>query len=278
MVEVSSVMNKEQLELTCKKMRRDCLVMADAAGNSGLHFGGTLSMIEIVATLYMSVINTGNPLFQSDDRDRVIVSKGHGIPAVYAVLHQMGILSVENLKTFKADETELYGHPSLNARLGIEFSSGSLGQGLSLGVGTALALKLKDNNTSRVYVVLGDGECDEGSVWEAAMSAAKYKLNNLFAIVDQNHMQYDGNTEEVMPIDSLRDKWCSFGWECDVIDGHDVIQCKNAFSEINSKPKVVIAQTIKGKGISFMEGVPSWHHAVMTQSQRKQAWEEIGYD
>ncbi len=271
-------MNKEQLESICRSMRRDCLIMADAAGKSGLHFGGTLSMIEIVATLYFNIINMGTPAFKSEDRDRVIISKGHGVPAVYAALHQLGIVSNDELRTFKADETELYGHPCLNERLGIEFSSGSLGQGLSLGVGTALALKLKGNSSSKVYVILGDGECDEGSVWEAAMSAAKYKLNNLIVIVDQNQIQYDGMTDEIMPLESLQDKWKSFGWYCETIDGHDVIQCHKAFSDTSNIPKTVIARTIKGKGISFMEGVPSWHHAVMTQSQRKQAWEEIGND
>lgn len=271
-------MNKEQLELVCKKMRRDCLVMADAAGHSGLHFGGTLSMIEIVGTLYFDVIKIGNPLFQSDERDRVIISKGHGVPAFYAALHQMGVISDDELKTFKSDKTELYGHPTLNTRLGIEFSSGSLGQGLSLGVGVALALKLKGNDTSRVYVILGDGECDEGAVWEAAMSAAKYNLDNLIAIIDQNQIQYDGNTEDVMPLGSLQGKWDSFGWQCETINGHDVMQCKKAFSEQGSKPKVIIAQTVKGKGISFMEGEASWHHAVMTRSQRERAWEEIGDD
>lgn len=268
-------MNREELEYACKQMRKDCLIMADAAGNSGLHFGGTLSMIEIVAALYLDVINTGKPVFQSEDRDRVIISKGHGVPAVYAVLEQMGILTQDELRTFKADHTELYGHPCVNSKLGIEFSSGSLGQGLSLGVGTAMALRLKNNSSSKVYVILGDGECDEGSVWEAAMSAAKYNLNNLVAIIDQNKIQYDGMTEEIMPLESLQDKWKSFGWECKVIDGHDVVQCKEAFSSDANKPKVVIAQTVKGKGISFMEGVHSWHHAVMTKSQREQAWEEL---
>lgn len=271
-------MNKEQLELVCRNMRRDCLVMADAAGVSGLHFGGTLSMIEIIATLYLNVIKTGETRFISEDRDRVIISKGHGVPAVYAVLHQMGIVSDEELKTFKTDKTELYGHPCTNSRLGIEVSTGSLGQGLSFGVGVALALKCKNNMHSRVYVILGDGECDEGSVWEAAMAASKYKLDNLVVIIDQNQIQYDGKTEEIMPLNSLQSKWCSFGWECETIDGHDVLQCQNAFLKTAHIPRAIIAQTIKGKGISFMEGVPSWHHAVMTQSQRRQAWEEIEND
>lgn len=271
-------MDNEQLRKYSKAMRRDCIIMADAAGDCGLHFGGSLSLIEIIAALYLDVMNLGQNQFVSEDRDRLILSKGHGVPAVYAALHQRGIVSDEELSTFKADVTELYGHPCMNQRLGIEFSTGSLGQGLSLGVGVALSLKKRGNIKPRVYVILGDGECDEGSVWEAAMSASKFGLNNIRVIVDQNKIQYDGNTEDIMPLQSLEEKWESFGWNVAKIDGHDIEQCKNAFLRETVKPLIILANTIKGKGISFMEGDPLWHHAKMSKEQRRQAWEELQDD
>ena len=266
------------LQQICAKMRRDCITMADAAGSTGLHFGGSLSLIEIVATLYLDVMNINKDKLADPYRDRLILSKGHGVPAVYAVLHQMGVISYEELGTFKTDDTRLYGHPCMNPDLGIEMSSGSLGQGLSQGVGMALALRYQGNNASRVFVILGDGECDEGSVWEAAMSATKFQLNNLVAIVDKNQIQYDGETETVMPLQQFEDKWRSFGWEVLIIDGHDLEQCHKAFSTKSTKPIVVIANTVKGKGISFMESVPAWHHATMNKAQREQAREELGND
>lgn len=265
----------KELERACREMRKDCLTMAESAGSRGFHFGASLSMIEITAALYLEVMRIGKDLFQDESRDRFLLSKGHGVPAVYAVLRQMGVLTDEELHTFKGDCTELYGHPSRTDRLGIEFSSGSLGQGLSFGVGVALALKRKGNSTSRVFVVLGDGECNEGSVWEAALAASKYKLDNLIAIIDYNHLQYDGSTSQVLPMDSMENKWNSFGWETDVIDGHNIEQCCLSFARKTSGPRAVIADTVKGKGISFMENVPSWHHGVLTRSQAEQAWSEV---
>lgn len=271
-------MSKAEWETLCKDMRRDCLIMADSAGSAGLHFGGSLSLIEIIAALYFGVMNINGDALDDEARDRLILSKGHGVPAIYAALHQMGVLSDQDLSLFKADETELFGHPCVNSKLGIEFSSGSLGQGLSQGVGCALALKYKGNYNSRVFVILGDGECDEGSVWEAAMAASKFKLNNLIAIVDENKIQYDGKTEDIMPLTSLEKKWKSFGWMVKTIDGHDVYECQTAFNDQHDSPMVVIAQTIKGKGITFMENDPHWHHAKLTKSQRQQAWEELEDD
>lgn len=268
-------MNKEEWKKLCKDMRKDCIIMADSAGDSGLHFGGSLSMIEIIAALYFGAMNISPQMLNDERRDRLILSKGHGVPAIYAALHKMKVLSDEELLSFKSDQTELYGHPCMNSRLGIELSSGSLGQGLSQGVGCALGLKYKNNNDSRVFVILGDGECDEGSVWEAAMAASKFELDNLIAIVDENKIQYDGRTMEIMPLYPLEKKWKSFGWDVIKIDGHDVLECKNTFEKKYERPTVVIAETIKGKGISFMENEPHWHHAKLTKSQRKQAWEEL---
>lgn len=265
----------QDLKRNCIEMRKSCLQMAEAAGESGMHFGGTLSLIEIIAALYLEVMNIDKDTLQSEERDRLILSKGHGVPAVYAVLQLMGIISEADLRTFKHDETFLYGHPSMNQKIGIEFSSGSLGQGLSLGVGTVLGLKHKGNSISKVFVILGDGECDEGSVWEAAMSASQYKLNQLMVIVDRNHLQYDGDTEDIMAMGTMEDKWKSFGWEVRTVDGHDLEQCCEAFSKESTKPVAVIADTVKGKGISFMENQYTWHHAQMTKKQTEDAWKEV---
>ena len=264
-----------ELEKACAEMRLDILRMGKAAGNAGLHFGGSLSMVEILASLYLEVMNISKSTLCAEERDRFILSKGHGVPAVYAVLKQMGILQDNDLDSFKTDSTRLYAHPSMNPDMGIEFSSGSLGQGLSLGVGTAIALKRKKNYSSRVYVLLGDGECDEGMIWEAAMSASHFALDNLVAIVDRNGLQYDGNTENIMGLESLSDKWKSFGWYVIEINGHSIEECCNAFQTHSDKPIVIIANTIKGKGISFMENDPSWHHKTLSKEQQMLAIEEI---
>lgn len=273
-------MNQErvmELNEACLAIRQDILRMAKAAGDSGLHFGGSLSMVEIAAALYLEVLNISPDMLCAEERDRLIISKGHGVPAVYAAMRLCGIISPEELDTFKQDDTRLYGHPCMNPEIGIEYSTGSLGQGLSLAVGAALALRRKQNTSSRLFVILGDGECDEGSVWEAAMSASHYRLNRIVAIIDRNRIQYDGNTETVVSLESLRAKWESFGWEVREIDGHDVAQCCEAFSAESDRPIAVIANTVKGKGISFMENDPAWHFKKMTSKQMKLAMEELGY-
>lgn len=271
-------MKEDELIEAAQKMRLDCLRMSRASGREGMHFGGALSMIEIAAVLYLSIGNVFLDETDYEKRDRIIISKGHGMPAVYAALRQLGKITEEELDSFKGPQTELYAHPVINKRLGVEFSSGSLGQGLSLGVGCALALRHKHLTESRVYVVLGDGECNEGSVWEAALSAGKYKLNQLCAIIDRNALQYDGETSQVLPMEPLREKWESFGWEVLDIDGHDVRACQKAFLTKTDKPLVIIAATVKGKGISFMENQPEWHFGKMTAKQFEQAWEEIAND
>ncbi len=266
----------EELTDICAGMRQDCLTMAKAAGAEGFHFGASLSMVEIAAALYCHTMKLDRENLQRQDRDRFILSKGHGVPAVYAALHRLGIVSDEQLLTFKNNETELYGHPSMNQRLGIEISTGSLGQGLSYGVGKAAALLRKGNTQSRVYVVLGDGECNEGSVWEAAMSAAKYRLGNLMAVIDCNGLSYDGDTETVMPLLDLAAKWQSFGWRVKKIDGHNLQECVDAFSDFDGEvPTAVIARTVKGKGISFMENAASWHHGHLTAAQEEAAKKEV---
>lgn len=266
---------KEYIKGKCQCMRRDCLKMAKAAGMQGFHFGATLSIIEIVAVLYMKVLHFNKKNLAEETRDRFILSKGHGVPAVYAAWKEIGFLNDDDLDLFKQNETKLYGHPFRNVLDGVEFSSGSLGQGLSFAVGSALGLKKKKNYVTKVYTLLGDGECDEGSVWEAAMCASKYKLDNLVAIVDWNQLQYDGPIEEVMPLCSLEEKWKSFGWNVKMVDGHNVEQIYDALGSKSDLPMVVIAKTIKGKGISFMENNPSWHHGILKKQEEEQAWREI---
>jgi transketolase len=264
-----------------KQIRRYTMQMSLAAGPHGAHAGGALSMVEILSVLYLDVLryDVKNPLWEQ--RDRFILSKGHGAPSLYATLCLAGFLEEKELLTFKANVTRLYGHPSMDPSLGIEFSSGSLGQGLSLGVGTCLALKSRGNDTSRVFALLGDGECNEGSVWEAAMSASHFGLTQLVAIIDRNGMQYDGFTSPVMNTGDLAAKWRSFGWIVREIDGHDVtavheaLTASTAGSEPAGAPLAIIAHTIRGKGVSFMENARVWHHSRLTQALYDQAMAEL---
>ncbi len=261
--------------LDCREMRKDILKMALAAKREGGHLGGSLSAVEILAALYGGAMRFDPKSPADETRDRFIFSKGHGVMAQYAAYRQIGLLTEEQILTYKQSGSVVTAHPSLNPDLGVEFSSGSLGQGLSQGVGVALALKRKGNLASRVFVLLGDGECDEGSVWEAAMAAASYRLGNLVAIVDKNGLQYDGDTEKVLALDDLAAKWSAFGWDAVDVDGHDVAKLLEAFSTRGDKPLAVIAHTVKGKGVSFMENAPAWHHSILTQRQFDQAMAEL---
>lgn len=268
----------QEIEL-CKQaaneIRKDIITMTYAVGNAGAHLGGSLSMAEILATLYKCRIRYKPDEPNWEYRDRVILSKGHAALALYPALVQAGIIGRERLKEFKQNGAQLSGHPSLNGLAGIEFASGSLGQGLSLAVGTALALKRNGNAQSRVFVYLGDGECDEGSVWEAAASAAHYGLNKIVVVVDANAIQYDGNTDEVLNMSPLSLKWKSFGWNVTEIDGHNVAQLLDAYSYESDKPYVIIANTVKGKGISFMEGEKQYHNARLSEKQYELAMKEL---
>ncbi len=257
------------------EMRNDVLKMTFLTGNTGAHIGGGLSMIDILATLYLGVMkfSINNPT--DEKRDRFILSKGHGALCFYAALNQIGMISKEDLWTFKSNETFLYGHPSINPNKGIEFSSGSLGQGLSLGVGVSLALKRKDNIDSKVYVLLGDGECNEGSVWEAAMSASHFKLDNLTVIIDKNGLQYDGPTADILSMEPFLEKWKSFGWQTIEVDGHSIQNLYQAFHTYHNQPIAIIANTIKGKGVSFMENNPKWHNSRLTQTEYDMAIMEL---
>ena len=257
------------------RIRRQILEMTYETGSAGAHIGGSLSMVELLACLYVGCIqfDSQNPCWE--DRDRVILSKGHAAMALYSAMAEAGIIEMEELKTFKKDGSRLGGHPSLNGLPGIEFASGSLGQGLSLGVGTCLGLRRKGNTESRVYVFLGDGECDEGSVWEAAASAAQYNLKNMVAVIDVNGIQYDGDTNEILNLNPFESKWEDFGWETICIDGHDIGSILKAYSHIGDKPLAILAHTIKGKGISFMENNWKYHNASLTKKLYEQALEEL---
>lgn len=266
-----------QLTETCKSIRRTIINMVYQAGKVGGHLGGSLSIVEILVVLYSKYVRYNPEEPANESRDRVILSKGHAALALYPVLAEYGIIDKELLSTFKNNGSKLCGHPALNGLPGIEFSSGSLGQGLSYGVGVGLALRRKSNASSKVYVIMGDGECDEGSIWESAMSASHFNLSNLIAIVDVNRIQYDGDTTSVMNLEPLKEKWEYFGWEAYVVDGHDIEKLTATIERAQNceKPSIILAQTIKGKGVSFMENNPRFHSATLTQAQYSDAMKEL---
>jgi len=266
----------EKIKHISKSMRKNILDMALAAGGNSSHFGAGLSIVEITATLYGAIMkyNHSNP--EWGERDRFILSKGHGVLGYYTALAEAGFIPMEDLLTFEKTKSYLLGHPVINRKKGIEFSNGSLGMGLSLGIGVALSGK-KRGSQFKVYVLIGDGECNEGSVWEAAMAASHFKLDNLIAIVDKNGFQLGGLNNEIMNIENLADKWSSFGWNVTEVDGHNVSQLYDAFLKKtdSKKPTAIIANTVKGKGFSFSENNNAWHHAVLTKSYYDQAIVEL---
>ena len=257
-------------------VRKNILEMAVSAGASSAHFGGALSITEIVSTLFahQMKIDKKNPKWE--ERDRFILSKGHACLAYYAALCEIGYISKEELKTFEKNDTNLLGHPVANRNLGIDFSNGSLGMGLSLGIGVAIASKKKKKNFD-VYVIVGDGECNEGSIWESAMAAPHFKLDNLYVVIDKNNFQQTGSNEEIMNVANLKDKWSSFGWHTVELDGHNIEELYNFFNKgktIN-KPKAIIANTVKGKGFSFSENNNDWHHSILSKSFYEKAMNEL---
>ena len=266
----------KKIESFALAVRRNILEMAMSAGASSAHFGGALSITEIIATLfaYQMKIDKKNPNWE--ERDRFILSKGHACLAYYAALCEVGYIPKQELKTFEKDDSNLLGHPVINRNLGIDFSNGSLGMGLSLGIGVALSSK-KKNKKFNVYVIVGDGECNEGSIWEAAMAAPNFKLDNLYVIIDKNNFQQTGSNKEIMNVDNLNDKWSSFGWETTELNGHNVNELYDYFqkSKKTNKPKAVIANTVKGKGFSFSENNNDWHHSVLTNSFYEKALKEL---
>ncbi len=263
-----------ELQQIARKLRRDIVTMI-ARAESG-HPGGSLSAVEILTTLYFHVLrhDPANP--QWEDRDRFILSKGHAAPVLYATLAESGYFPVEELMTLRKLGSRLQGHTDHNIP-GVEMSAGSLGQGLSFGIGCALAARL-DKKAYRVYVLTGDGECDEGQVWEAAMAAAHFKLDNLVAIVDRNGLQIDGWTKDIMNTEPMSDKWRAFGWHVIDVDGHDFNQLFEAFEQaktVKSKPIAIIARTVKGKGVSYMENNVDFHGKAPNPAQLETALKEL---
>ena len=240
------------------------------------HPGGSLSSTEIVTALYFYVMNIDPKNPHWEKRDRFILSKGHACPVLYAALAERGYFEKKHLETLRQYRSILQGHPDMNKTPGIDMTSGSLGNGLSIGVGMALSSRLR-NQHYNVYVLLGDGEIQEGMVWEAAMSAAQYNLHNLVAIIDYNGIQVNGWVNDIMPIEPLAEKWKSFGWHVLDIDGHDMAKILSAFqtAENIQGPVVLIANTVKGQGVSFMENNLEWHGKAPNDSERKCAITEI---
>ncbi|MFH0948555.1 MAG: transketolase [Elusimicrobiota bacterium] len=269
-------MTIQELEKKAKIIRADIIKMLCEA-KSG-HPGGSLSATDLMVALYFEKLkhNPKNPDWV--DRDRVIFSKGHVCPLLYACLAESGYFPTAELITLRKLGSRLQGHPGRNKGLpGIELSTGSLGQGLSAGVGMALGFKL-DKKSNRVYVLMGDGELQEGSIWEAAMSAAHYKLDNLCGIVDVNRLQIDGNVQDVMNVEPLPEKWRAFGFNVIEIDGHSMEQILSGYdkaSQTKCQPSVIIAHTVKGKGVSFMENQAGWHGKTPNKEQAEAALKEL---
>lgn len=266
----------KELERIANQLRMDSIESVFRA-KSG-HIGGSLSAADMIAVLYFYKlrISPENPAWT--DRDRFILSKGHSAPVLYAALARRGFFGVEELRYLRQADSHLQGAPNPKTP-GIDMSSGPLGQGLSAAVGMALAAKVMKKEYM-VYCMLGDGEIQEGQVWEAAMTAAKYRLGNLVAILDHNHVQMSGSNEEIMPMGDIGSKFASFGWTTYQIDGHSIPRITSVLDEIgqsghSDKPVMVIADTVKGKGVSFMEGKAAWHGAVPTQEQYDAAMEEL---
>ena len=263
------------LKEKAKEIRKSIVSMITEA-KSG-HPGGSLSATDILTALYFSEMNVDPANPKMEGRDRFVLSKGHAAPAIYAILAEKGYFSKDELMTLRKFGSRLQGHPDMKKLPGIEISTGSLGQGLSVANGMALNAKMFNENY-RTYVILGDGEVQEGQIWEAAMTAAHYKLNNLCAFLDNNNLQIDGNVSEIMGVEPLDKKWEAFGWNVIKIDGHDFEQILSALDkarECKDKPTMVIAKTIKGKGVSFMENVCGFHGVAPTLEELERALAEL---
>ncbi|MBR4764783.1 MAG: transketolase [Lachnospiraceae bacterium] len=269
-------LDRNYLEEMAGKIRVDIIRQIHAAGSG--HPGGSLSAADILTYLFFEEMDIDPQNPDKKERDRFVLSKGHAAPALYAALAERGYFPVEELLTLRKIDSRLQGHPDKKKVPGVDMSTGSLGQGISAAVGMALANKL-DGMNQRVYVMLGDGELQEGLVWEAAMAAAHYGLDSLTAFVDWNGLQIDGKNEEVMTVAPVDEKFRAFGWDVQVIDGHDFEQIAEAVEKaktVKGKPQMIVVKTIKGKGVSFMENQAGWHGKAPSDEQAKQAVEELG--
>jgi len=265
----------EEMRKHANQLRIHIIDMLTEAGSG--HPGGSLSSADILTYLYYKEMNIDPGNKDNPDRDRFVLSKGHAAPVLYGALAMRGFFDIGELKSLRKAGSFLQGHPDMRKVSGVEMSTGSLGQGFSAAVGMAIGNKM-DGKESRVYVLLGDGEVQEGIVWEAAMAASHYKLDNLVAIIDNNGLQIDGPNDEVMKVSPLKEKWESFGWKAVEIDGHSFEEIENAFAharETKEKPTVIIAKTVKGKGVSFMENQVGWHGVAPSDEERIKAFEEL---
>ena len=274
--QLRETLNQPDLAEVARKARVDTLKMLNRAGSG--HTGGSLSVVDILVALFYGHMRL-SPLDACwPERDRFVLSKGHGAPALYAILASLGYLRPDDLMTLRQVNSCLQGHPDAKMCTGVECSTGSLGQGLGVALGIALGLRL-DRTSSRVYALLGDGEMQEGMVWESAMAAAHYKAANLTAICDNNGLQIDGRVADVMNIEPLADKWRAFGWNTLEVDGHDIPALQEALDQCRNYqdgPSVIIARTIKGKGVSIFEGRASYHGVAPNDQELKTALEELG--
>ncbi len=264
-----------EMEAMAKKLRRHIVTMVGKAGSG--HPGGSLSAVEIVTALYFKIMRHKPLDPQWPDRDRFILSKGHAAPLLYATLAECGYFPVKELLTLRQMDSRLQGHTDRTITPGVEMSSGSLGQGLSFSLGSALAGRI-DGRGYRVYVLLGDGECNEGQVWEAAMATAHYSVDNLTAIIDNNGQQIDGWNCDVMSLDPFAAKWQAFGWKVIEVDGHSIPRLIDAFKEaqkVKGQPTVIIAHTVKGKGVSYMENNPDFHGTAPNTMEVELALKEL---
>lgn len=267
-------MDALHLNLIAEKSRKRLLEIICSA-KAG-HTGGDLSCLNVLTALYFHTLNVSSENLKDPDRDRFILSKGHCVEALFVTLEAKGILKKEVLDTLGQFGSPLGGHPTVNVP-GIEVNSGALGHGLSIGVGMALAAKM-DGKAYKTFVLMGDGEQGEGSIYEAAMAGHQYKLDNLVAIIDRNHLQISGNTEDVMAIDNIVEKWTAFGWDVVKMDGDSMEEILRTFDSMDfacGKPHLVVSETTKGKGVSYMENIAKWHHGVPTAEQYAQAISEI---
>ena len=267
-------METNELKQKCEQLRLN-LIHLIHSGNTG-HTGGDLSVLNVLTVLYYRVLNIDPTNPKMPERDRFVLSKGHCAEALYCVLCDKGFISQEELDNYGKDFAHLGGHPDVTIP-GVEINTGALGHGLSAGVGMALAAK-KLKKTYKTYVVMGDGEQAEGSIYEAAMAANKYHLDNLVAIIDRNGLQISGSTEDVMPLENIRERWTAFGWDVKEMNGDDIADIVSTIENIdfqNGKPHLLISKTTKGLGVSFMENVAKWHHGVPSEEQYEQAVREI---
>lgn len=269
-------MNEQALIQFSHCMRLDILDMVHRAGKEGAHLGGCLSLVEILTVLYSEILHYDPKIPEWELRDRVILSKAHASIALYAAMHAAGIYSDEEIQQpLYGKDTFLYKHSRRNLAHGLEMSGGSLGQGLSFAVGIALALLTQGNTSSKVYAILGDGECNEGSIWEAAALAGHHKLRNLIVIIDKNQLQLDGNTRDIINMDNMDERWKAFGFEVCTVNGHNYQELLKAFQTPHTQPFVVIANTIKGNKISFAQANWEWHNNFLTDLLYQKALEEI---